>query len=101
MSRRQDRAAGPPPGDLTGRYLPREDYPVDIVADGSRLTFTAKGQRPAELVPLPGGRYRLPGLDCEITSGHSDGLPVMHIRQENTTQTATRSPSLGKPSAMR
>ena len=66
---------------------------MDIAADGTRLTLTAAGQHPAELLPLPGGRYRLPQLDCEITFGHAGGLPVMHIRQEGTTQTATRSPS--------
>jgi CubicO group peptidase (beta-lactamase class C family) len=86
-------ATPPAPDDLTGRYLLREDYPVDIAADGTRLTLTAAGQHPAELLPLPGGRYRLPQLDCEITFGHAGGLPVMHIRQEGTTQTATRSPS--------
>jgi hypothetical protein len=53
---------------------------------------TAAGQRPVGLLSLPGGRYRLPGLDCEITFGEADGLPAMHIRQENTTQTATRKP---------
>lgn len=36
------------------------DYPVDIAAHGTSLTLTAAGQDPAELLPLPGGRYRLP-----------------------------------------
>jgi hypothetical protein len=54
------------------------------------LTFTAPGQDPVGLLSLPGGRYRLPGLDCEITFGQADGLPVIHLRQEDTTQTATR-----------
>lgn len=63
---------------------------MDIAAHGTSLALTAAGQDPAELLPLPGGRYRLPQLDCEITFGHGV-LPVMHIRQEGTTQTATRS----------
>jgi CubicO group peptidase (beta-lactamase class C family) len=87
-----DPATPPAPDDLTGRYLLREDYPVDILADGTRLTLTAEGQHPAELLPLPGGRYRLPQLDCEITFDHAGGLPVIHLRQENSTQTATRAP---------
>lgn len=86
-------ATPPAAGDLAGRYLLREDYPVDIVADGTGLTFTVSGQPPAELLPLPGGRYRLPQLDCEITFDQGDGQPVMRIRQEGTTQEATRSPA--------
>lgn len=93
-----DRRYAPPPqpatspaaDELTGRYLLREDFPVDVVADGTRLTFSASGQHPVDLLPLPGGRYRLPALDCEITFGHSDGQPVMRIRQEGSTQTAAR-----------
>lgn len=88
-----DPATPAAPDDPAGRYLLREDYPVDIVADGTRLTLTAAGQHPAELLPLPGGRYRLPQLDCEITFGHAGGLPVMCIRQEGIVQTAPRSPS--------
>jgi hypothetical protein len=80
------------PDDITGRYLLREDYPVDIAADGRRLTFAAGGQQPAELLTLPGGRYTLAGLDCQITFEENDGLPIMHIRQQTTVQTARRTP---------
>lgn len=80
------------PGDLAGQYLLREDYPVDILASDGHLTLTAPGQRPADLLPLPGGRYQIPGLDCEITFEDTAGRTVMHLRQENTTQTAARKP---------
>jgi CubicO group peptidase (beta-lactamase class C family) len=80
------------PGGLAGQYLLREDYPVDIEASDGRLTLTAPGQRPVDLLTLPGGRYQIPGLDCEITFEDTAGRPAMHIRQENTTQTAARKP---------
>jgi hypothetical protein len=37
-------------------------------------------------------RHTLPGLDCQITFADNDGQPVMYIRQEHITQTATRTP---------
>jgi len=80
------------PGDLTGRYLLREDYPVDILASDGHLTLTAPGQRPVDLLQLPGGRYQIPGLDCKITFQATDGRPELRIRQEDTTQTAARKP---------
>ena len=83
-------AAAPP--DVAGRYLLREDYPVDIGHHGTALTLTAAGQDTSELLPLPGGRYRLPELDCEITFERTNGPALLHIRQEHATQTATRQP---------
>ena len=47
-----------PPGDVTGRYLLRDDYPIDIAAADGRLTLIAAGQPPAVLLPVP---PRLPG----------------------------------------
>ena len=44
-----------PPGDVTGRYLLRDDYPIDIAAADGRLTLIAAGQPPAVLLPLSGG----------------------------------------------
>jgi CubicO group peptidase (beta-lactamase class C family) len=83
-------AEGAAPGRVTGRYLLRDDYPVQIQADGDRLTCTVPGQRPVELVPLPGSRYRVPGLDCEISFGQADGDITLQIRQEDMTETGTR-----------
>ena len=63
---------------------------ADTAADG-RLTFTAAGQPPAVLLPLPTGRYRHPGLDLEITFQRTDDQPyTMELRQEGTAQTATQ-----------
>jgi CubicO group peptidase (beta-lactamase class C family) len=92
------RRYAPPPdarahtGDVTGRYLLRDDYPLHLGADAGTLTLTAPGQRPAALHPMPGGRYHLPGLDCEISFGHTGGQPVLSITQEGTTQATTRTP---------
>jgi hypothetical protein len=85
-----DPAGAAAPGDLAGQYLLREDYPVDILASDGHLTLTAPRQHPVDLLRLPGGRYQVPGLDCEITFEDTAGRPVMRIRQENTTQTAAR-----------
>lgn len=54
------------PNDVTGRYLLRENYPIDIAAADGRLTLTAPNQPSAGLRQLPNGRYQLPGLDLEI-----------------------------------
>jgi CubicO group peptidase (beta-lactamase class C family) len=79
------------PGDVTGRYLLRDDYPIDITAAGGQLTLIAAGQPPAALLPLSEGRYRHPGLDLEITFQRTDDQPyTLALRQEGTTQTATR-----------
>jgi CubicO group peptidase (beta-lactamase class C family) len=81
------------PDDVTGRYLLREDYPIDIAAADGRLTFTAPNQPPAVLRQLPDGRYRLPGLDLEIGFQQAgDQTCAMELRQENGTERATRSP---------
>jgi CubicO group peptidase (beta-lactamase class C family) len=85
-------SAAAKPADVTGRYLLREDYALEIRAPGGSLTCAAADQRPVDLVPLPGGRYRLPGLDCEITFDHVDGSPALRLRQEGTVQTAVRAP---------
>jgi CubicO group peptidase (beta-lactamase class C family) len=81
------------PNDVTGRYLLREDYPIDITAAGGRLTLTAPHQPPAVLRQLLHGRYRLPELDLEIRFQRTDDQTcTMQLRQENVTQTATRHP---------
>ena len=75
----------------TGRYLLQDNYPIDIAAADGRLTFTAAGQPPAVLLPLPTGRYRHPGLNLEITFQRTDDQPyTMELRQEGTAQTATQ-----------
>jgi CubicO group peptidase (beta-lactamase class C family) len=80
-----------PPGDVTGRYLLRDNYPIDITAADGRLTLTSSGQPPAVLRPLSAGRYRHPGLDLEITFQRTDDQTyIMDLRQEGTTQTATQ-----------
>jgi hypothetical protein len=74
--RRYGAAAAPAepvaPGDVTGRYLLRDSYPIDIAAVDGRLTFTAAGQPPAALRSLPDGGYRVAGLDCEIRFMRTD-----------------------------
>jgi CubicO group peptidase (beta-lactamase class C family) len=80
------------PNDVTGRYLLRENYPIDVVAAGGRLTLTSPNQPAAVLQPLPNGHYRLPGLDLEINFRADDQTYTMELSQENLTQTATRHP---------
>lgn len=82
------------PRDVIGRYLLRNDFPIEVAAIGGRLTLAAPGQPPAALIPLGGhGRYRHPGLDCEITfRRENDQLYTMEIKQEDSAETATRSP---------
>jgi CubicO group peptidase (beta-lactamase class C family) len=81
------------PADVTGRYLLREDYPIDIAAADGRLTLTAPDQPPAVLRQLPDGRYRLPGLDLEIGFQPADDQTcTMELRQEHGTERATRDP---------
>lgn len=88
-----------PQGDVAGRYLLRDDYPIDIATAGGKLTLTAGGQPPAVLLPLAGGGYRHPGLDLEVTFQRTGEQPyTMELRQEGTTQTATQSATM-KPDA--
>jgi CubicO group peptidase (beta-lactamase class C family) len=77
------------PEEVTGRYLLRDDYPIDITADDDgRLILTAPHQPPALLTPLAGGGYRLPGADLEITFRRGDDDRYLaELRQENITQT--------------
>ncbi|MET8150187.1 serine hydrolase domain-containing protein [Actinoplanes sp. NPDC049668] len=80
-------AAAPAATDVvTGRYLLRDDYPLDVEAADGGLTLTAAGGHPAVLLPVEGGRYRHPVLDLEI-----DFRPGgLELRQEGVAQTATR-----------
>lgn len=81
----------PAPEDVTGCYLLRDDYLIEITADGGRLTLTAPDQRPAALAPLPGGGYRLPGADVEISFRRAgDQTPIVELRQEHLVEIATR-----------
>ncbi|MEV0675163.1 serine hydrolase domain-containing protein [Actinosynnema sp. NPDC050436] len=87
--------AGPPhpdPADLAGAYRLRDDYTVEIATDGQTITLHAPGQPPLPMHPLPAGRYRTTALDCEITLDTEGGERVLRLRQQNTTQTATRIP---------
>jgi CubicO group peptidase (beta-lactamase class C family) len=79
------------PEDVTGRYLLRENYPIDIIATDGRLALMAPNQPPAVLTQLPNGAYRLPGVDLEIRFQRADDQTyTVELRQENLTQTATR-----------
>lgn len=81
------------PDDVTGRYLLRENYPIDITTSNGRLTLTAPNQPPAVLEQLPDGGYRLPGVDLRIRFPRGDDQTyTAELRQENLTQTATRYP---------
>ncbi|GAA2550812.1 hypothetical protein GCM10010435_21180 [Winogradskya consettensis] len=76
-----------PLSDVTGRYVLRDDYPIDIAVVGERLTFSAAGQPPVVLVAHPEGHHVHPGLDLEIRF-----LPTgVELRQEGRSQTAARS----------
>jgi CubicO group peptidase (beta-lactamase class C family) len=82
----------PPPDDVAGRYLLRDDYPVDITTTAGQLTLTVPGQPPARLLPLSTGHYRHPEIDLEVWFQRTADQPyTMHLRQENVTQTAPRS----------
>jgi hypothetical protein len=74
--------------------LPSRPAPclIDITAEDDHLILTAARQPSAVLLPQPGGRHLLPGLDCEIEFQRTDGRYIMKIRQERNTQTATRTP---------
>ena len=76
-----------PSGTAEGRYLLREDYPIDVqVEEGGIVLFAAAGQPPVELTSLSNGNYRHPGLDLEIHFG--DGVMEMH--QEGTVDRLER-----------
>jgi CubicO group peptidase (beta-lactamase class C family) len=76
-----------PPDDVTGRYLLRDDFPIDITAADGRLTFAAPGRPPVALSPLENGHHRHPGLDLELRFPRPG---VLEVRQEGHTQIATR-----------
>lgn len=83
--------------DVAGRYLLPDggsvdiDVDVDGEADGDKLIFTVARGQGVQLSSSPSGRYRLPGLDCEISFAQENGSPVMRISQEGATSTARRS----------
>jgi CubicO group peptidase (beta-lactamase class C family) len=87
-----DARAATAPGEVTGRYLLRDDFPLEITAADGRLSLAAAGRPPAVLLPLPGGGYRHPGLDLEIGFRRSGDRLSLELRQGGVTQTATRSP---------
>jgi CubicO group peptidase (beta-lactamase class C family) len=80
--------------DVTGRYLLRDGYAIDVALADDRLTFTVTGQTPAVLPALPDGSYRLPGLDLQVRfpSPRNGESQVMELWQENAVQIATRQP---------
>ncbi|MEH1164168.1 serine hydrolase domain-containing protein [Micromonospora sp. CPCC 205539] len=78
-----------PPGDVTGRYVLRDDYPIDITVTNGQLTFSAAAQQPVVLRAAPDGRYLHPGLDLEVRFLQTDDQPyVLELRQEGVAQTA-------------
>jgi CubicO group peptidase (beta-lactamase class C family) len=83
-------ADSPAPSEVAGRYSLPDGGSVDINADGGRLIVTIAGGQAVRLASLPGGRYRLPGLDCEISFARENGSPVMHISQEGVSSTVRR-----------
>jgi CubicO group peptidase (beta-lactamase class C family) len=85
----QQRYGTHPTGTEAGTYHLRDGYSLEIAPLDGHLTVRATGQPPAPLRPLPGGRYRVAALDCELTFD-GDTLTIHH---EHDTQTATRSPS--------
>ncbi|MGC5288553.1 serine hydrolase domain-containing protein [Micromonospora sp. DT231] len=81
-----------PLGDVSGRYVLRDDYPIDIAVTDGHLTFSAGGQQPVVLRADQDGRYLHPGLDLEIRFLPANGRPdIVELRQEGVTQTARRS----------
>ena len=81
-------------GEVAGRYLLRDDYPIDITVTDGHLTFAAAAQQPVVLLTTPDGRHLHPGLDLEVRFVRADGQPyVLELRQEGVTQTARRSTS--------
>ncbi|GAA2503914.1 serine hydrolase domain-containing protein [Winogradskya humida] len=76
-----------PLGDVAGRYLLRDDYPIDITVADGQLALSAAGQPPVALVAHPDGHHVHPGLDLEIRFVSAG----VELRQEGRSQTATRS----------
>ncbi|HEY3903039.1 MAG TPA: serine hydrolase, partial [Streptosporangiaceae bacterium] len=75
---------------VAGRYLLRDDYPIDIESGGSALSMTIPGQPPARLISMPGGRYRFGGLDSQVWFEREEGTVLLRLRQEGGTQSAGR-----------
>lgn len=75
---------------VAGRYRLREDYPIDIESGPATLSMTLPGQVPVDLLAMPGGRYRLAGLDGLVWFERNQGTVVLRIRQEGSTQSAER-----------
>ncbi|MEU8329103.1 serine hydrolase domain-containing protein [Micromonospora sp. NPDC048839] len=81
-----------PLDDVSGHYVLRDDYPIDVAVTDGQLIFSAPGQQPVTLLAASGGGYLHPGLDLEIRFLPSDGQPhILELRQEGVTQTAKRS----------
>ncbi|MEK8107804.1 serine hydrolase domain-containing protein [Micromonospora sp. M12] len=79
------RITAEPPGDVTGRYLLRDDYPIDVALTDGQLTFSAAAQPPVVLLAGPDGRYLHPGLDLEVRFLPSDGQRhTLELRQEGS-----------------
>ncbi|MEU1679102.1 serine hydrolase domain-containing protein [Micromonospora zamorensis] len=79
-----------PLGDVAGRYVLRDDYPIDIAVSDGHLTFSAAAQQPVVLLAEPGGRYLHPGLDLEVRFVQTgDQHHILELRQEGVTQTAS------------
>jgi CubicO group peptidase (beta-lactamase class C family) len=85
-----DAREGAEPSEVAGRYLLADGGSVDIEADGERLNFTVTGGHAVQLTRSASGRYRLPGLDCEVSFAQEDGSPVMRISQEGSPTAARR-----------
>lgn len=80
-----------PLGDMAGRYVLRDGYPIDIAVSDGHLTFSAAGQQPVVLLAAPGGRYLHPGLDLEVRFVQTaDEHHILELRQEGVPQTATQ-----------
>ncbi|WP_124817765.1 serine hydrolase domain-containing protein [Micromonospora ureilytica] len=83
------RITAAPPGDVTGRYVLHDDYPIDIAVADGQLTLAAATQQPVVLLADPDGRYRHPDLDLEVRFVRTDDQThVLELRQEGVTQTA-------------
>ncbi|MEU8116751.1 serine hydrolase domain-containing protein [Micromonospora sp. NPDC048947] len=83
------RVTAAPPADVTGRYVLRDDYPIDIALTDGHLTLAASTQQPVVLLAGPDGSYRHPDLDLEVRFVRTDDQPhVLELRQEGLTQTA-------------
>ena len=78
------------PDQVTGCYLLRDNFPIEVEAGPSTLSVKAPGQSPVDLAPLPGGRYRFPGLDCQVWFEREDDAIVLHLHQEGEARSAPR-----------